>query len=279
MTIAAAMTESSRLASDSASLDVELLLCHVLECERVYLRTWPDHELTADQVKSFLSLLDKRIKGYPIAYLVGARDFWSLKLAVNEHTLIPRPDTEVLVETVLELSIASDARVLDLGTGTGAIALAVASERPQWKVSGLDRFEAVVSLAKENARRNNITNAEFFKSDWFTAVEDAKFNLILSNPPYIDVNDPHLRQGDVRYEPSSALVSGNNGLEDIAVIICQTPKYLECDGWLVFEHGYQQGAAVRYLLQQAGFREIHTCLDYGGNERVTLGQCPLSRLA
>jgi release factor glutamine methyltransferase len=275
MTIAAAMAESSRLASDSASLDVELLLCHVLECDRVYLRTWPDRALNAAQAQFFLALLEKRIKGQPIAYLIGSRDFWSLNLAVNEHTLIPRPDTEVLVERVLELDLGAQASVLDLGTGTGAIALALASERPLWKVVGVDCFDAVVSLAKENAHRNNILNAVFFKSDWFAAIGDSKFNLILSNPPYIDANDPHLSQGDVCYEPSSALVSGENGLEDIAIITRTAPRFLEDDAWLVFEHGYQQGAEVRRLLLQAGYRAIHTYQDYGSNDRVTLGQRPV----
>lgn len=274
LTISKAMAMSSELTtSNSASLDVELLLSYVLQCERVYLRTWPEKLLSQKQTDSFLSLFDKRAAGYPIAHLTGSRDFWSLELKVTPHTLIPRPDTEVLVEKALALSLdPQDCSVLDLGTGTGAIALALASERPGWKVMGVDRYEEVVGLAKENAQRNNLEQVRFEVSDWFSALNEQRFQLIVSNPPYIDKNDAHLNEGDVRFEPSSALVADDEGLADINRISHDAQCYLDERGWLMFEHGYEQGELVRQILTEAGYQNVETFKDYGNNDRVTQAQ-------
>ena len=274
LTISQAMACSVNLASGTASLDVELLLCHVLGCERVYLRTWPEKRLSAEQTESFLALYVLRSEGHPIAHLTGTRDFWSLSLKVNAHTLIPRPDTEVLVERALDLPLAERpaCSVLDLGTGTGAIALALANERPAWQVCGVDRFPEVVELAKENARLNELEHVTFSCSHWFSELQGQRFSLIVTNPPYIDADDRHLNEGDVRFEPASALVAEEQGMADIRAISQSAPGFLEREGWLLFEHGYQQGESVRKILIDTGYQDVETSRDYGGNERVTQGK-------
>lgn len=273
LTISEAMAKSLELTSSSASLDVELLLCHVLDCERAYLRTWPDKSLDQDQTEHFLSLVSQRQKGRPIAHLIGQRDFWTLNLKVNEHTLIPRPDTEVLVERALNLPLDKSAiSVLDLGTGTGAIALALASERPAWQVNGVDRFPKVIELARQNANLNSLPHVEFFCSDWFSAFREQRFSLIVSNPPYIDAKDKHLGEGDVRFEPASALIAEDQGMADIKKITHDAREFLEAGGWLLFEHGYDQAELVRSVLKKAGYQQVETSKDYGGNDRVTQGQ-------
>ncbi|PAU85675.1 protein-(glutamine-N5) methyltransferase, release factor-specific [Pseudomonas sp. WN033] len=258
--------------SDSPRLDAELLLAHVLDKPRSYLRTWPEHEPSAKQLECFAELLARRRAGEPVAYLLGQRGFWSLDLKVAPSTLIPRPDTELLVELALRLGPAEDARVLDLGTGTGAIALALASERRQWQVFGCDRVAEAVALAEENRQRLGIGNANFVQSDWFAQLPLGRFDLIVSNPPYIAADDPHLQQGDVRYEPHSALVSGSDGLDDIRRIVSQARRHLTPGGWLLLEHGWQQAAAVRELLVAAGFVEVDSWHDLGGHERVSGGR-------
>lgn len=274
LTISGAMAKASELSSSSSpSLDVELLLCHVLDCERVYLRTWPEKQLTQEQCSRFHLLLSKRIEGRPIAHLTGVKEFWNLCLKVNSHTLIPRPDTEVLVEKVLELSLDErDCSVLDLGTGTGAIALAIANERPKWKVLGVDRFDEVIKLANENAVSNSLDCVRFLVSDWFSALKGQSFDLIVSNPPYIDEDDVHLSEGDVRFEPVSALVADDQGMSDIKLISSTAKSYLAIDGWLMFEHGFEQGELVRCVLTDAGYQNVETFKDYGGNDRVTQAQ-------
>lgn len=276
LTIDAALSLADSISSESARLDTELLLCHVLDCDRSYLRTWPERQLSPQHATRFQSLLQKRVEGFPIAYIVGYRDFWDLKLKVSKHTLIPRADTEVLVETALSLALPQNARVVDLGTGTGAIALALANERPNWSVFGLDRFEEVVALARENAELNDLSRVKFLTSDWFSTFSEeqtqGRFDLIVSNPPYIDKDDEHLVQGDVRFEPSSALVADNQGLADIELIAAQSLSFLNDNAWLVFEHGYDQGESVRDILGKHGFIDIQTQKDYGGNDRVSFGR-------
>ena len=264
----------SSIDSDTAALDCELLLCHCLGKDRTYLHAWPEHAVDAAVRSEFHALLERRISGEPIAYLTGRREFWSLPLRVDHSTLIPRPDTERLVEVALALALPAAARVLDLGTGTGAIALALASERPGWQVLGVDVAEDVVQLARHNARELAIANARFLESNWFAAVAGQRFDLIVSNPPYIDANDPHLTQGDVRFEPRRALVAAQNGLAAIREIADAAPDSLNPGGWLLFEHGYTQAPAVRTLLAQRGYRDISTWNDWGGNERVTGGRAP-----
>ncbi|MFL0796350.1 MAG: peptide chain release factor N(5)-glutamine methyltransferase [Cellvibrionaceae bacterium] len=273
-TIAEILRQAPLLAevSDSPRLDVELFLCDVLGKDRTWLFTWSDKSLSPEQLAQFESLFERRKTGEPVAYILGQREFWSLPIKVSPATLIPRPDTELLVETALSLNLPNDARVLDLGTGTGAIALALASEKEQWHISGVDYSEAAVQLATENAEALGLSQVQFFQSDWFTAVGgNEQYHLILSNPPYIDSADPHLEQGDVRFEPSSALVAENNGFADIEKIIADSKDFLMPGGWLAFEHGWQQGEGVRERLKTAGFTDVKTLKDLGGNERVTLG--------
>jgi len=260
------------LDSESAALDCELLLCHCLGKERAYLYTWPEREVVSELEMRFKTLLERRRQGEPIAYLIGTREFWSMPLRVNSSTLIPRPDTERLVEVALDLSLRQSAHVLDLGTGTGAIALALASEKSQWCITGVDIAEDAVSLAQQNARDLKIDNAKFIQSNWFENIALQQFDLIVSNPPYIDENDPHLAQGDVRFEPRRALVAAQNGFAAIGDIADAARKYLQRGGWLLFEHGYTQASAVRTLLSQLGYSDVSTWNDWGGNERVTGGR-------
>lgn len=260
--------------SPSASLDAELLLAAALGKPRSYLRTWPEREPSAEQQALFSAMLVRRRAGEPVAYILGQQGFWSLDLEVAPHTLIPRPDTELLVETSLELLPATPLRALDLGTGTGAIALALASERGGWRVTGVDRVEEAVALAERNCQRLKLDNAEFRLSQWFSALAGERYGLIVSNPPYIAADDRHLGEGDVRFEPASALVSGADGLDDIRLIITQAPAHLEAAGWLLLEHGYDQAEAVRALLAAAGFAAVESRRDLGGHERISLGQWP-----
>ena len=268
------LTARLRSASDSARLDIELLLCEVLGCSRTYLYTWPEKALSLAQQASFVELLSQRQAGHPIAHLVGEREFWSLPLQTNNSTLIPRPDTEILVEAVLDLKLPERTRLLDLGTGTGAIALALANEKVLWDVSAVDQSAAAVELAIRNAKSLNIVNAVIQKSDWFDVFIDEQFEVIVSNPPYIDGDDPHLQQGDVRFEPSSALVAGQNGLADLFYIIESSRHFLAVDGWLVLEHGCSQALAVQQKMLSSGYVAVTTQVDYGGNDRVTLGMYP-----
>ena len=271
-TLAEVLASAELPDSDTARLDAELLLCHAIGKPRTYLRTWPERRPDAEQLRRFEQLLSQRRSGVPIAYLLGEQGFWSLQLEVSESTLIPRPDTERLVEVALELGPSEPAKVLDLGTGTGAIALALAVERPDWQLTGVDRVAEAVALARGNAERLQIRNAAFEQSDWFSALAGRQFDLIVSNPPYIAADDPHLQQGDVRFEPGSALVSGTDGLDDIRRLVQLAPDHLQSDGWLLFEHGWQQADAVAELLGTRGFEQVQSWRDLGGQQRVTGGQ-------
>lgn len=260
--------------TDSASLDVQLLLMQVLGCSRTHLLTWPEQILNAAQLTEFNALLARRCGGEPMAHILGRREFWSLSLQVNDSTLIPRPDTERLIELSLTLPVPAAAAVLDLGTGTGAIALALKHERPHWQVQGVDANPEAVELASSNAAALGL-DVSFQVSDWFSVFAPQQprpqFDLIVSNPPYIAADDPHLSQGDVRFEPRSALVAAAAGLADIEQIIEQAPEYLNARGWLVLEHGWKQAAAVRALLSEKGYKKVSTLQDYGNVDRVTYG--------
>lgn len=258
--------------SPSARLDAELLLAAALGKPRSHLRTWPEKEVEAAAFERFSADLARRRGGEPVAYILGRQGFWSLELDVAPDTLIPRPDTELLVETSLALLPATPQQVLDLGTGSGAIALALASERPVWSVVGVDRIAEAVALAERNRQRLQLGNASFAESHWFSALAGRRFALIVSNPPYIAANDRHLGEGDVRFEPASALVSGPDGLDDIRLIVAQAPAHLQADGWLLLEHGFEQAGAVRGLLEMAGFAEVHSRRDLAGHERIGLGR-------
>ena len=258
--------------SDTSRLDCELLLCYLLDVDRTYLKTWPDRQLSETIEEHFQQLLQRRIIGEPVAYLIGTQGFWTLDLKVSADTLIPRPETELLVEAALELELPQQAKVLDLGTGTGAIALALATEQSRWQVSAVDLMPGAVQLAKENCQRCQLENVEIFQSHWFADIAPQSFDLIVSNPPYIETDDAHLTQGDVRFEPASALVSGPQGLDDLRLLVAQSVNYLVDCGWLIVEHGYQQGPAVRDLFEQAGFALVETRVDLNNLERITLGR-------
>lgn len=265
-------------AASSAALDARLILAHVLQQSYTYLYTWGDRLLTADQLQQADGLLQQRLQGQPLAYIVGEREFWSLPLQVSPATLIPRADTETLIEWVLDLAaeqqIPAQGSALDLGTGTGAIALAIATEFPDWQVTGADFQPAAVTLAGTNQQRLGLNNARIIRSDWYQAVADETFDLIVSNPPYIDGDDPHLHQGDVRFEPTSALVAEDAGMADLAHIIAQAPAHLNAGGWLLLEHGYQQADVVCELLTQRGFTQVDNRKDLGGNPRISGGCWP-----
>ena len=264
---------------ESPSVDAKVLLANTLNVNQTYLFTWFDKILDSDTLNRFQKAVERRRLGEPVAYIIGERDFWTLKLATSPHTLIPRPDTEVLVEQVLQRipkdvvsESSSSFSICDLGTGTGAIALALASELPQIHVTGVDFKSQAVALAQQNAVNNGIKNVTFLQSDWFSELKAKQFNIIVTNPPYIEDSSAYLLEGDVRFEPKTALTSGEDGLRDIRHIISVSREHLLAGGLLAFEHGFNQGAAVSELLSKAGFSDIETIQDYGGNDRVTLGR-------
>ncbi|QBJ63249.1 peptide chain release factor N(5)-glutamine methyltransferase [Pseudoalteromonas sp. DL-6] len=260
--------------SDSAKLDAQVLLLNILQKPRSYLFTWPEKQLTGQQYQAFQHACERRLQGEPVSHITGCREFWSLQLEVNPTTLIPRPDTETLVELALECEVPKNAKVLDLGTGTGAIALALGSEMPTWDITAVDRIDDAVALAKRNQQRLAINNVTVEQSNWFSALKNKKFDLIVTNPPYIEHDDVHLYQGDVRFEPLSALVADDAGMADIKQIITQSRDYLHASGYLLIEHGFEQSAAVRHIFNQMAFINVSTVKDLGNNDRVTFGQWP-----
>ncbi|HBS16901.1 MAG TPA: peptide chain release factor N(5)-glutamine methyltransferase [Halomonas sp.] len=271
--------------SPSPRVDAEVLMEFATGRSRTWLYTWGDSECPTWEHARFDALIAARAQGQPVAYLTGEREFWGLPLATSPTTLIPRPDTETLVEAALARAGTPTGRLLDLGTGTGAIALAFASEKPDWQVVGVDVRPEAVALAAHNARTLNITNATFLVSDWFSALRSSSpsesspgspspgstFEIIVSNPPYIAADDPHLGQGDVRFEPRSALVAEADGMADLLHLITTAQAFLSPGGWLVLEHGYQQAPSVRQALKLAGYQSVESVQDMGGHERVTLG--------
>ncbi len=260
--------------SDTAKLDAEVILLHVLHKPRSFLYTWPDEHLTTEQANQFNQMVARRAIGTPIAHIVGEREFWSLPFMVNPSTLIPRPDTEIVVETALNLPLADNAKVLDLGTGTGAIALSLAFERKTWQITAVDKVIEAVALAKANRDNLKLPQVEVLQSDWFDAIKQYDFNLIVSNPPYIDEDDEHLSQGDVRFEPQSALTAVEQGYADLFYIADIARDYLAPGGYLLLEHGFEQALTVRKKMIELGYESVSTVRDFGSNDRCTLGRSP-----
>ena len=254
-------------------MDAEWLLAHALARPRSWLFAHAQDPVDAEAAARFADLLERRAAGEPVAYLTGTQGFWSLELDVSPATLIPRPETELLVELALaRIPMAAASRIADLGTGSGAIALAIAKERPRATVIATDASAAALDVAQRNAVRNGITNIEFREGDWFAPLVGDAFDLIASNPPYIEDDDPHLREGDLRFEPATALSSGTDGLDAIRRIVGDAPAHLRPGGWLLLEHGWAQGAAVRALLDAAGFIDIASKRDLENRDRITLAR-------
>ncbi|MBP9721767.1 MAG: peptide chain release factor N(5)-glutamine methyltransferase [Gammaproteobacteria bacterium] len=271
-------TDKDRL---TIKLDASILLAHVLSKPRSYLLTWPDKLLSIGQIAMFHALIKKRCLGEPVAYITGQKEFFSLIFNVNKSTLIPRPETELLIETILARfkdKTEDKLTILDLGTGSGAIAISLAKSRPNWQITAVDNSHSALEIAKKNAKLHEINNINFVFSDWFSNVDsELKFDCIVANPPYISSDDPHLEQGDVKFEPRSALISQDNGLADIKLILNQAGLYLAPNGLLIFEHGYDQLSEIQKLINLTDslgqyWGQPKSILDYAGLPRVILVQ-------
>lgn len=259
--------------SDSAGLDAELLLCSVLHCDRGRLYAHPEQGLTRTQAALFNERIKLRAEGRPMAYLLGKKEFWSLELAVSKDTLIPRPETELLVEKALEFLPTESARnVLDAGAGSGAIAIAIARERPKSRIIAVDNSPAALAVARKNTVAHGLRQIRLIKADWLAFKHEHRYDLIVSNPPYIAADDPHLKQGDIRFEPRAALVAGRDGLAAIRRLVRAAVNHIRPGGWLLLEHGWRQGRAARALFEAARFKQISTLRDDNRLERVTRGQ-------
>ena len=273
------LRNSAAAQTQTPDLDAELLLGAAMGCSRATLKAFPERTVETAALVQFRDWIERRSQGQPVAYLLQGRGFWTLDLEVSPDVLIPRPETELLVEHALQLANASPSAqagwaVADLGTGSGAIALAIASERPQWQVWATDISEAALAVAQRNARRLRL-DVRFSHGAWCEALpEGVRWNMIISNPPYISDQDPHLAQGDLRFEPRSALVAADAGFMDLQTIANQARNRLLADGWLLLEHGYSQGRELRQRLQASGYVEVNTIRDLGGHERVTFGRWP-----
>lgn len=256
---------------ESPEIDSRVLLCHLLNCQTSYLHAWPDKLLTDEQQGQWGDFIAQRKQGNPVAYLTGQRGFWTLDLKVTADTLIPRPDTELLVSLALD-KLTPKMCVADLGTGSGAIALALAFEQKNAQIIAIDFSMAALLVAQDNAITHQLDNVSFWQGHWLAAATDHSFDMVVSNPPYIEENDRHLSQGDVRFEPLSALASGIDGLDDIRQIVVDAQRCLKAGGWLMIEHGYNQAKKIQQLFSEAGFTEVSSQQDFGGNDRVTMGK-------
>jgi release factor glutamine methyltransferase len=264
--------EQSINCSDSARLDAEILFCDVMQFDRIRIYSHPEQIVPDDKAVLFQALIEQRQQGHPIAHLTGKKEFWSLEFAINVDTLIPRPETELLVETALQM-IPDDTtfNILDLGTGSGAIAIAIASERPDCKIVATDINTNALAIAAKNAETHQIENIQFFISDWYQNIPLQAFDLIVCNPPYIKQEDEHLSQGDVRFEPELALVSGADGMQAINIVLENAKRYLASDAYLLIEHGYDQKSLVQEAFLKNDFKQLKTFQDLSGQDRMTLG--------
>ena len=270
--LAAAISKLSAT-SDSPQADSHALLAFCLNKPRSYLLTWPEQTLTNEQSDQFTSLIKRRQHGEPVAYLTGKKEFWSMALEVSPATLIPRPETELLVELALQqLPTNQESTALDLGTGSGAIALAIAKERPRCRVCAIDSSEDALVIAQKNQQRLNIKNANFLNSHWFNNIGQQRFDVIAANPPYVAPKDPHLTQGDLRFEPTTALSTANNGLADLFHIAQNARKHLKPNGWLIMEHGYDQSTELVEQLTILNYRQVTDQKDYNDQPRVICGR-------
>jgi release factor glutamine methyltransferase len=260
---------SQLIHSSSPRLDVEILLSHAIQKDRSFIYAWGEYKLKKIEINIFEKLFKERLKGKPIAYLIGKREFWSMVFLVNEHTLIPRPETELLVEVALNV-LPKNGTVFDLGTGSGCIALAIKKERPDCRIIGIDKSLNALEIAQQNAQNLNL-KIEWLESDWFSNI-NCKADVIVSNPPYVAAHDPHLMQGDVRFEPQSALIAGKDGLDDLFYLIDKSKDFLNRNGWLFLEHGFDQGFEINSLLKKACYTNIKTYKDSNGQDRVSGGQ-------
>jgi len=275
--IAQALRQASKQlhASNTPQLDAEILLMHVLGKPRSHLHAWPEAPLDTGQLTRFESLLAKRATGHPVAHLTGHQEFWSLDLEVTTHTLIPRPDTELLVEQALaQLPADQPLRILDAGTGGGAIALALGHERPHWQVFANDRSPACLAVADKNATRLGVSNVHFFTGNWCEAIADQSLDALISNPPYIAEQDQHLAQGDVRFEPASALTAGTDGLDDLKQLAEAASRVLKPAGHIFLEHGFDQADKARILMKNNGLIDPTSARDLAGHERVSRARKP-----
>lgn len=276
MNIQQALQQASDTLSEtsaSADLDAQVLLTHVLRCNTAHLAAWPEKNLEEEQLSQYLQLIQQRKKGLPVAHLTGSREFWSLEFSVNNSTLIPRPDTETLIEFILDkFSDKEDLKLLDMGTGSGAIAISIATEKPGWKIFASDISEQALDLARENSRRHQTANTTFIHSDWFSSITDNDFDIIISNPPYIAEDDPHLAEGDVRFEPLNALTSGAEGMDDIEHLCLNAKSHLAKSGSLIVEHGYNQQQLVADCFAKNGYMQIEQKQDLSGHTRMTAGK-------
>lgn len=275
---ALASADSLKGISDSARLDAELLLAQAIGESREHLFTWPDKELSDLEIETFEGYLGRRAAGEPVAYILGKQAFWDFELLVNPAVLIPRPETELLVETakaLLEARQLSNASILDLGTGSGAIALALASCNSSWQLLAVDNCESTLAVARKNAELLGFNNVEFHKASWCDGLQSRQFDLIAANPPYVEQGDAHLTEGSLPFEPVAALVAEDGGLADIRAIAEQARSCLKRDAWLLIEHGYQQRKPVRKILEELGYESIECLTDLAGLERMTKAQYKL----
>ncbi len=259
--------------SNSARLDTDILLCHALQCNTAKLLTWPEQALTKTQQQDYLNCIKKRQQGMPVAYITHCREFWSLALKVTEATLIPRPETELLVETILsKFDNTQKISLVDLGTGSGAIAIAIACERPDWAITATDISSTALEIAQYNARKHQQNTIQFYRGRWFKPLRDKRFDIIVSNPPYIAAGDKHLSLGDVRFEPPQALSSGSDGMNDINHLCKHAQQHIKPGGMLIFEHGYNQQQPVLDCLRRNTFKHLFQNKDLAEHVRVSGGQ-------